>query len=132
MKKRKKTASPAARRNGQDGRRLSAGRRRGKGPVAARTSPAMRARSFTLASECMVSEVTSLKSRLRRLVEEPRPVALDPTRLQRIDTAGMQVIAAFVRDREQRGLAVQWRGASATLSSAAHLLGLAPLLRLPT
>lgn len=79
----------------------------------------------------MVAEVAGLKSRLGRLLGEPRAVSLDITRLKRIDTAAMQVIAAFIRERERQGLAVQWRGTSATLRSAADLLGLAPLLRLP-
>lgn len=79
----------------------------------------------------MVSEAAALKSRLARLISERRPVALDIGRVERVDTAGMQLIAAFVRDRRRQGLAIEWHGRSATLSAAARLLGLDSLLELP-
>ena len=79
----------------------------------------------------MVSEAAELKSRLGKLIRVRRPVGLDIGGVERIDTAAMQIIAAFVRDRATRGLAVEWHGSSAALSSAARLLGLAPLLKLP-
>ncbi len=79
----------------------------------------------------MVSEAVSLKASLERFLEETRPVTLDIAGLQRIDTAGLQVIAAFVRERSAHGLRVEWRGSSAPLAKAARLLGLASLLNLP-
>src|SRR5579859_7687197 len=48
--------------------------------------------ALTLANECLVSQATALKEELSALVEEPQTVTLDVSSLQRIDTAGLQVI----------------------------------------
>jgi ABC-type transporter Mla MlaB component len=55
---------------------------------------------------------------------------VDVTALQRIDTAGLQLLAAFVRDRRTAGRMVAWRGRSAALDAAAGLLGLDSMLEL--
>ncbi|MGH8270016.1 MAG: STAS domain-containing protein, partial [Steroidobacteraceae bacterium] len=55
----------------------------------------------------------------------------DASALQRIDTAALQLLAAFVRDRRTAGRAVDWRGGTAALESAAALLGLKDMLELP-
>jgi ABC-type transporter Mla MlaB component len=79
----------------------------------------------------MVSDAGSLKENLAALLDQPLPVTLDITALQRIDTAGLQVIAAFVRERTGRGRSVEWQGTAPVLTTAARLLGLTSLLRLP-
>ena len=79
----------------------------------------------------MVAEAASLKERLTPLLQIPLPVTLDINALQRIDTAGLQVITAFVRERAARGLAIEWQGTAPVLTTAAGLLGLTSLLKLP-
>jgi ABC-type transporter Mla MlaB component len=78
-----------------------------------------------------VSGALSLKEGLAGLLDEPEAVTLDISALQRIDTAGMQVITAFVRERTGHGRLVEWQGAAPVLAAAARLLGLTSLLRLP-
>jgi len=87
--------------------------------------------TLALAAECMVSGASSLKESLATLLDEPLPVTLDITTLQRIDTAGLQVITAFVRERAGHGRTVEWQGTAPALTTAAQLLGLTSLLRLP-
>jgi len=87
--------------------------------------------TLTLSTECMVAEAAALKEQLLALLDEPQPVTLDVTSLQRIDTAGLQVITAFVRERTAQGRAVTWQGDAPVLATAAQLLGLTSLLRLP-
>jgi ABC-type transporter Mla MlaB component len=87
--------------------------------------------TLALAGECMISDASSLKHRLAALLDEPLPVTLDITALQRIDTAGLQVITAFIRERAGHGRLVEWQGVAPVLTSAAQLLGLTSLLRLP-
>ena len=87
--------------------------------------------TLALAGECMISEAGSLKQRLAALLDEPLPVTLDITALQRIDTAGLQVITAFVRERAGHGRTVEWQGTAPVMTTAAQLLGLTTLLRLP-
>jgi len=79
----------------------------------------------------MVSDAAALKEHLGALLAEPRPVTLDISALQRIDTAGLQVVTAFVRERTGNGLAVEWRGTAPVLTTAAQLLGLTSILNLP-
>ena len=87
--------------------------------------------TLALAAECMVSDAGSLKETLAALLDEPLPVTLDITALQRVDTAGLQVITAFIRERAGHGRAVEWQGTAPALATAARLLGLTSLLRLP-
>jgi anti-anti-sigma regulatory factor len=85
-----------------------------------------------VAAECTVADAGLLKIQLAKLLEESGVVTLDISAVQRIDTAGLQVIAAFVRERESQGRPVQWRGHAPALSNAARLLGLRGVLGLPT
>jgi len=87
--------------------------------------------SLTLAAECTVAEADALKSELARRVDEPGTITLDVTALQRIDTAGLQLLAAFVRDRRAAGRAIAWRGQAPALNAAAGVLGLNSMLELP-
>jgi anti-anti-sigma regulatory factor len=87
--------------------------------------------SFAVAAECTVADASSLKSGLAKLLEDSGVVILDISAVQRIDTAGLQVIATFVRERRSRGRVVQWLGHAPALTNAARLLGLGDLLKLP-
>jgi ABC-type transporter Mla MlaB component len=87
--------------------------------------------SLLLAAECTVAEAETLKSELGRRLQQSEPVTLDVSALQRIDTAGLQLLAAFVRDRRTAGRAVAWRGRASALETAAGLLGLHDMLELP-
>src|SRR3569833_1633079 len=102
----------------------------------ARNTPAPgvepRTGSFALGAECTVADASSLKTGLARLLEESGSVTLDIGAVQRIDTAGLQVIATFIHERESHGRRVQWRGHATTKAAAAKLLGLSALLILPT
>jgi len=86
---------------------------------------------LALAAECLVAGARALKESLASHLDEPLPITLDITALQRIDTAGLQVLTAFVRERAGHGRAVEWRGTAPALTAAAQLLGLTSLLRLP-
>jgi phospholipid transport system transporter-binding protein len=83
-----------------------------------------------LSADCTVAKSGALKSALLEVLDESTPVTLDIASVQRIDTAGMQLIAAFVRERESHGRKVEWRGSAPAFASAASLLGVASVLRL--
>lgn len=85
---------------------------------------------FAVAAECTVADASSLKAALAKLLDETDSVTLDISAVQRIDTAGLQLIAMFVREREARGRQVRWQGAAPVLATAAQLLGLDSLLKL--
>jgi ABC-type transporter Mla MlaB component len=118
-----RTAAGGTKSNGTKGK--SPGNRK----VALQKDPA--SNTLALAAECTVSDAASLKERLAGLLDKPQAVTLDITALQRIDTAGIQVITAFVRERAGHGWPVEWQGTAPALAAAARLLGLTSLLKLP-
>jgi anti-anti-sigma regulatory factor len=102
-----------------------------RGATRRRSATARGDGSLTLAAECTVAESETLKAELMRRLGESDPVIVDVSGLQRIDTAGLQLLAAFVRDRRTAGLTVAWRGRAPPLDAAAGLLGLHAMLELP-
>lgn len=90
---------------------------------------AVAASCFALPAECVVQEAQDLREQLLPLTEVTTPVTIDVHALQRIDTAGVQILAAFVEGRRREGLAVAWSGESTVLARAAELLGLQRLLQ---
>ena len=106
---------------------------KGSDPTSRKAAPDKQPGSNTLAlaAECTVADAGSLKERLASLLEEPQAVTLDVTALQRIDTAGLQVITAFVLERATNGRPVEWQGTAPVLATAAQLLGLTFIFKLP-
>lgn len=79
-----------------------------------------------LAANVGIRDGAALKARLLPLLESPEPIIIDVTDVEHVDTAAMQLLFAFARDRRAAGLAVTWQGDSsawrsgvATLASAA-------------
>jgi ABC-type transporter Mla MlaB component len=87
--------------------------------------------TVTLGSNCTVKDAAALKLALCAVVETPGAVTLDVGSLERIDTATVQVLCAFVLQRVATARAVKWLGVSEVLREAARLLGVQPLLSLP-
>ena len=94
------------------------------------TEPKAGSGAFAVAAECTVADASTLKSGLAKLLDDTGVVTLDVSAVQRIDTAGLQVIATFVRERESLGRQVEWRGTTPALTAAAKLLGLSSFLKL--
>ena len=94
MNKRKQGAAPRTTRRG----------RAAKTP-GAETEHKSASGAFAVAAECTVADAGTLKSGLAKLLDDTGVVTLDIGAVQRIDTAGLQVIATFVRERESRPLA---------------------------
>jgi ABC-type transporter Mla MlaB component len=134
MKTRKQKApvSERARRPTKRGAARRPAAARGKAASATPTeSRSQEDGSLTLAAECTVAQADSLRSQLARRLDESGAVTVDVSAVQRIDTAGLQLLAAFVRDRRTAGRAVEWRGRASALDAAAGLLGLRDMLELP-
>jgi ABC-type transporter Mla MlaB component len=81
-----------------------------------------------LAANCSVKDATALKSSLCAVANESAAVTLDATAVERVDTATMQLLCAFVRDRSSRSQSTVWRGQSQALHDAVRLLGVAALI----
>jgi phospholipid transport system transporter-binding protein len=87
---------------------------------------------FALAAECTVADAGTLKSGLAKLLDDAQTVAVDISAVQRIDTAGLQILTTFVLDRMVQDRDVEWVGHAPVLTAAATLLGLNSILKLPT
>jgi ABC-type transporter Mla MlaB component len=85
---------------------------------------------LTLPCSCTVKDAADLKIALCGHLETADCVVLNAANVERVDTAALQLLCAFVRDRQARGRKVQWQGSSAALLEAADLLALRCLLGL--
>lgn len=105
-------------------RAASSGRKSKPKPRAA----AKRAAALAVSGECGLPEVAALKKRLLAQIDAAAPVALDLGGLKSIDTANLQLLAAFVRDRQAKGRAVTWQGVPSWFAPAVRRVGLAGAL----
>ena len=85
----------------------------------------------SLPSECVIACAADLRTALLKRVSDSGNVQLDASAVQRVDTASLQVLAAFVRDRRAGSLPLEWLGVPACLLEAATLLDLTNALGLP-
>jgi anti-anti-sigma regulatory factor len=99
--------------------------------VAASSSPvANQPAVVLLPADCRLAAQAVVKAQLQETLPG-HEVVLDASRLERIDTAALQLLVLFRRELESRGGALRWRGVNQVLVEAASLLGLELLLNLP-
>ena len=84
-----------------------------------------------LPSNSTVKDAAALKTALLKVVELTATVALDVRSVERVDTATLQLLCAFVRDRAARNLGVQWLGCPPAIFESAGVLGVQSMLALP-
>ena len=78
--------------------------------------------------DCTLRHIGALKERLCGVSDEVQNITLDLRRLERFDTATLQLIAAFVRDHAARGANLLTCGNRPAWDEAAELLGLSATL----
>ncbi len=71
-----------------------------------------------------IAGVNDLKGKLAQHLAGPEPLVLDGSEVQRVDTAGLQLLCAFVQTAIGAGLQPRWSGISEPLREAARLTGL--------
>lgn len=86
--------------------------------------------AHALGTELTIRNAAEVRARLAPLVEAGGPVVLDAGGLERVDTAGLQLLCAFVQSLAAAGHGVSWKAASPALANAATALGLAGPLHL--
>ena len=85
---------------------------------------------LVLEPECTLAGAKRLRDALCARLPQPGAVVLDAAAVARVDTAALQLLAAFVRDRRLTGAPVEWRAVSAELTDAARVLGMDAMLAL--
>lgn len=78
-----------------------------------------------------ISQAADLRDRLLALLEKRDPVVLNASAVQHIDTAAMQILAAFMCQARTDKIKVTWKQPSDSMCDSARLLGLSELLDLP-
>ena len=78
-----------------------------------------------------IRTINSLQTELAERLDESGPLQIDATAVDRVDTAGLQLLAAFVRDVRAEQRTVEWVGCSDAMRKAATALGLDGALGLP-
>lgn len=84
-----------------------------------------------LGVSCTIEDVAQLRTDLSAHLAANKPIIIDASRLERIDTAGVQLLAAFAIDCLEQGIAFAWKQRPAVLEEAIRLLGLIALMESP-
>ena len=79
---------------------------------------------YKLAASCTVRDCAPLKMALSDLMHVESETILDVSAIERIDTAVLQLLYAFVRDRKVHNRKVAWQGDSECFLEAVQLLGM--------
>lgn len=78
-----------------------------------------------------IVQAAALHRILVKRLAEGRPLVVDGTRVEEIDTAILQLLTSLWRTGAERGIACTWDGASQALRRTAALVGVAEMLRFP-
>ena len=86
--------------------------------------------SFSCGEHVDISQAIQLHQRLKRCVAKDVTVELKADKIQKADTAGLQLLLAAVKDLHEAGNEVCWRKPSEAFISAAETLGMSQALKL--
>ncbi|MGE7136096.1 STAS domain-containing protein [Luteibacter sp. NPDC031894] len=86
---------------------------------------------LALDADLRIAAAPALRDTLLAVLAAGGPVELDGTAVAQVDTAALQVLAAFSRDARAAGLPVAWTGVSDSLRRGVSVLGLDALIELP-
>lgn len=81
-------------------------------------------RTVNLGDSKTIADAAALQTRLQALLERSGPVVLDAAKLARVDTAALQVLAAFMEAADAARLSVSWKQPGAPVIEASQRLGL--------
>jgi anti-anti-sigma regulatory factor len=84
--------------------------------------------SLALGASCTIREGAVLKAELLKLANAEHTVVLDVQAVERVDTAALQLLCAFVRDRRAQGRRTNWTGNPQSFTDAVEVLGLTQAL----
>jgi len=103
-------------------------------PAASAAAPVAQGQAtagLKLEASCTLRDSIDMQFQLLAVDFGDSDVVVDGSAVERIDTAGLQMLLAFVKHQAGRGKRVQWSGASPELVRGSQLLGLAGMLALP-
>jgi anti-anti-sigma regulatory factor len=86
---------------------------------------------LVLDADLRIGAAPGLRDTLLGVLAAGEPVELDGAAVAQVDTAGLQVLAAFSRDARAKSVPVTWTGVSDPLRRGVSVLGLDALIELP-
>jgi ABC-type transporter Mla MlaB component len=103
---------------------------RAKAPKAVKAAAVAAADVFHLKLDpcCTLRESADLQFSL--VAANGNPVVVDGSGVERIDTAGLQLLVALARSQQQKGRRLEWKAASPELMKCGERLGLVDALGL--
>lgn len=129
----KKTAKPAARRGRSKPEQEL---RPAAAPAAHVESPAAPAAAATpvlrLETSCTLREASDLHFSMLGIRQDAGPFRIDGSAVERVDTAGLQLLVCFARARAAAGGTIEWTAVSPELARCVSRLGLGDILGLPS
>lgn len=77
-----------------------------------------------------IMQASALKTRLAAAADKKLPVVLIADKVEKADTAGLQLVYAFIKHVERQGNPVSWQKPSDPLIQSSEILGMRELLYL--
>ena len=77
-----------------------------------------------------ITVAEEFRLKLLDALSKAQTVSLLANKIERADTAALQMLCAFVKDAKTKGVSVKWSKPSKNLCSAVDLLGLSQVLEL--
>jgi ABC-type transporter Mla MlaB component len=115
-------SQPPPKSSSKSGAKSAAKSAAAKGRASAGTAPLA-----TIPTDCTIAQANDLKADLARVLAKPAVVTLDLSAVRRVDTAALQVLTSFIRERRAAGRGVECQGASDAFLATADVLGLRAL-----
>jgi ABC-type transporter Mla MlaB component len=88
-------------------------------------------KAFALGESLTITAVKRLHGELKQLLANRKQIVLDAAAVDEVDTVGLQLLDALMREAQARQVDVRWHEPSSALSQGARALGLTAKLRLP-
>lgn len=100
--------------------------------MAEQEAQAQNNQTIQVPQELGMPNVDGFKEELSKfLASDAGEYTLDASEVTRIDTAGIQLLLAFVRELEHQARAVHWHEPSPVILNAAHTLAVSQAMGLP-
>ena len=102
-----------------------------KAPNRAKSKRAAQPARIELGTRMTIVQALDLHRTLLARLASGRPMVVDGSQIEEIDTAVLQLLASLWRTSLARGIPCTWHGASEKLRRTAALIGVAEILQFP-
>ena len=100
------------------------------GSAPSAVDPAPAGHPVTLGERLTIESAAELRERLQAVLGDGASLRIDAHAVERVDTAGLQVLASLQKTLQARGGGLQWEGFSDEMLDALELAGMKSLLGL--